>query len=96
MKLQPSPFQNSLKILCLKDSNDYGEILEKIPRPAPIDEIKIIDAQKEKQQAKKVAGKAPVSLSRIVWISTCRDCILHFTYLQSCHGLFLNGCTLKQ
>ena len=61
-------FSEQFKNIDLKDSNDYREIFEKIPNPAPIDEIKIIDAQKEKQQVKKETRKEPMSLSRIVWI----------------------------
>ena len=52
MKLLLFPFQNSLKILSLRTANSYEEILKKIPNPAPIDEIKIIDSTKEKQSVK--------------------------------------------
>ena len=60
-------FSDQFKNIILKDSNDYGEIFKKIPKPAPIDEIKIIDVQKEKQQAKKEIRKKPVSPTRILW-----------------------------
>jgi transglutaminase-like putative cysteine protease len=60
-------FSEQFKNIILKDSNDYREIFAKIPNPAPIDEIKIIDAQKEKEQVKKETRKKPMSFSRIVW-----------------------------
>jgi hypothetical protein len=60
-------FSEQFKNIILKDSNDYREIFEKIPNPAPVDEIKIIDAQNEKQPVKKGTRKEHVSLSRIVW-----------------------------
>jgi len=61
-------FSEQFKNIELKDSTNYEEIFEKIPKPAPIDEIKIIDSTKEKQQAIKEIKKQPVSLTKIVWI----------------------------
>ncbi len=40
-------FSEQFKNILFKDSNRYQEIFEKIPKPAPIDEIKIIDSTKE-------------------------------------------------
>jgi protein-glutamine gamma-glutamyltransferase len=61
-------FSEQFKNIALKDSNNYEEIFEKIPKPAPIDEIKIIDSTKEKQQVTKEINKQPVSLTKIIWI----------------------------
>ncbi|MEO8765207.1 MAG: transglutaminase domain-containing protein [Ginsengibacter sp.] len=61
-------FSEQFKNIVLRDSNDYREIFEKIPGPAPIDEIKIIDAHKDKQVVKNEARKKPVGLLQIMWI----------------------------
>ncbi|MEP6951000.1 MAG: transglutaminase-like domain-containing protein [Ginsengibacter sp.] len=61
-------FSEQFKNIVLKDSNDYREIFEKIPKPAPIDEIKIIDPQKEKEQVKKETRKKPMSFTQLIWI----------------------------
>ncbi len=61
-------FSEQFKNIAVKDSNNYREILDKIPRPAPIDEIKIIDSTKEKQQANKEIKKHSISLTRAIWI----------------------------
>jgi protein-glutamine gamma-glutamyltransferase len=60
-------FSEQFKNINLKDSNDYREIFAKIPKPAPVDEIKIIDVQKEKKQPKKETMKKPMSLTRLLW-----------------------------
>jgi hypothetical protein len=60
-------FSEQFKNIALKDSNSYEEIFEKIPKPAPIDEIKIIDTTGEKQQVNKEIKKQLLSLSHIVW-----------------------------
>ena len=62
-------FSEQFKDITFKDSNSYIEIFRKIPNPAPIDEIKIIDATAEKQQSAQIAKKTPVSLSHILWTS---------------------------
>jgi len=62
-------FSDQFKNISLKDSNSYEEIFQKIPRPAPIDEIKIIDSSKEQQQATKEIKKQPLSITKIVWIT---------------------------
>ena len=62
-------FSEQFKNIELKDTNSYEEILKKIPNPAPIDEIKIIDSTKEKQSVNKEIKKQPVSITKIVWIS---------------------------
>ncbi|HEY5407546.1 MAG TPA: transglutaminase-like domain-containing protein [Ginsengibacter sp.] len=62
-------FSEQFKNIELKDTNNYEEIFEKIPKPAPIDEIKIIDSTKEKQQAVKAAIKKPVSIKRTIAIA---------------------------
>lgn len=62
-------FADQFKNISLKDSNSYEEIFQKIPRPAPIDEMKIIDSTKEQQQVAKEIKKQPVSLTKIIWIA---------------------------
>jgi len=61
-------FSDQFKNITIKDSNNYKEILERIPKPAPIDEIKIIDTTSEKQQPIKEIKKPMISLSHILWI----------------------------
>ena len=62
-------FSDQFKNIPIKDSNDYKEIFEKIPKPAPIDEIKIIDSTKENSQPVKEVKKQSLSLRNILWIS---------------------------
>ena len=62
-------FSDQFKNLPLRDTNSYTEILQKIPKPVPIDEIKIIDSTAEKMQPKKEIKKEPLNVSRIVWAS---------------------------
>ncbi len=63
-------FSEQFKNIALKDSNDYKEIFAKIPKPAPIDEIKIIDTTQEKQVAIQMQKTKPLSIARIIWIGT--------------------------
>ncbi|MEP6584196.1 MAG: transglutaminase-like domain-containing protein, partial [Ginsengibacter sp.] len=60
-------FSEQFKNIPLKDSNDYKEIITKIPRPAPIDEIKIVDTTHEKQPVKSTKKLEPFSFSHILW-----------------------------
>ncbi|MEO6288341.1 MAG: transglutaminase domain-containing protein [Ginsengibacter sp.] len=60
-------FSEQFKNIALKDSNDYKEIFAKIPKPAPIDEIKIIHTTQEKQQPKTNKKAQPVSFTKMVW-----------------------------
>ncbi len=62
-------FSEQFKNINLKDSNDYREIFEKIPKPAPIDEIKIIDSTKEKEKALVQKKTSQISLIKIVWVT---------------------------
>ncbi len=61
-------FAEQFKNIALKDSNNYEEIFQKIPKPAPIDEIKIIDSTQQKQQPKKEIAKQRLNFSQIIWI----------------------------
>lgn len=62
-------FSEQFKNISLKDSNDYKEIFAKIPRPAPIDEIKISDTVQEKKPATTIKKKEPISFNTILWTS---------------------------
>ena len=62
-------FSEEFKNIALRDSNDYKEIFEKIPKPAPIDEIKIIDSTREKRQETKEIRKQPVNFTTLLWLS---------------------------
>ncbi|MEO8412386.1 MAG: transglutaminase domain-containing protein [Ginsengibacter sp.] len=59
-------FSEQFKDIAMKDSNNYEEIFQKIPKPAPIDEIKIIDTTQEKQQVKKEIKKNTLPFSQIL------------------------------
>ncbi len=52
-------------------TDSFGSILKKIPVPAPIDEIKIMETEQEKKQKSSLASSAskPVDWARLVWIS---------------------------
>ena len=71
-------FSEQFKNIALKDTNSYEEIFEKIPNPAPIDEIKILDTSQEKQAVKKEVPRQPKSLAQLAWIggTIILSCIL--------------------
>lgn len=60
-------FSDQFKNIALKDTNSYEEIFQKIPRPAPIDEIKIIDTSQSPTTPQQVISKQQVGLATIVW-----------------------------
>ncbi len=60
-------FSEQFKNITLKDSNDYREIFSKIPKPAPIDEIKILDTTQEKKPVAAIKKMQPVSFTKILW-----------------------------
>ena len=61
-------FSEQFKNIALKDSNNYKEIFAKIPKPAPIDEIKIIDSTQETKVIKSIKKAQPLSISKMLWI----------------------------
>ncbi len=61
-------FSDQFKNVMLKDSNDYKEIFAKIPKPAPIDEIKIIESTQEKQATKPIKKTQPPGIAKIIWM----------------------------
>ena len=60
-------FSEQFKNLSIKDTNSYKEIFAKIPIPAPIDEIKIIDSTKEKPVINKAVVKKNISAATILY-----------------------------
>ncbi|HVZ96306.1 MAG TPA: transglutaminase-like domain-containing protein [Chitinophagaceae bacterium] len=68
MNITALSFSEQFKNLNLKDSNDYKEIFEKIPLPAPIDEIKILDSAKEKQPVTKAGKKETTGFKKLPWV----------------------------
>jgi protein-glutamine gamma-glutamyltransferase len=62
-------FSDQFKNLNIKDSNNYKEILKKIPTPVPIDEIKIIETSKEKSQPEKIVAKPPMTIRQMLWLA---------------------------
>ena len=66
-KITALSFSEQFKNIALKDSNDYKEIFAKIPKPAPIDEIKILDTTQEKKPTASIKKTQPLSLSKILW-----------------------------
>jgi len=62
-------FSDQFKNIVLKDTNSYEEIFEKIPKPAPIDEIKILDTTQEKPVVKKELPPHPKSLTQLIWMA---------------------------
>ena len=52
------------------DSNSSREIFSKLPKPAPIDEVTILDPEKEKQDKKEIKKtKESFSLLQLLWIT---------------------------
>ena len=70
MEITAMSFSEQIKNIIPVDSNSSQEIFSKIPKPAPIDEITILDTEKEKQQKKEIKKeKEPFSLLGLLWIS---------------------------
>ncbi len=70
MEITAMSFSEQIKNIIPADSNSSQEIFSKIPKPAPIDEITILDTEKEKQQKKEVKKeKEPFNFLRLLWIS---------------------------
>jgi len=61
-------FSEQFKDLHVRDSTDEREIFRAVPRPAPIDEIKIVDSTAEKKQATKASAKQPSMVHPLPWI----------------------------
>ncbi|MEO8568197.1 MAG: transglutaminase-like domain-containing protein [Ginsengibacter sp.] len=68
-KITALSFSEQFKNIILKDSNDSKEIFAKIPKPAPVDEIKIIDSTQEKQVPNAIKKQKPVSYFKILLIA---------------------------
>jgi hypothetical protein len=70
MEITAMSFSEQIKNIIPLDSNSSQEIFSKIPKPAPIDEITILDTEKEKQQKKELKkSKQSFSLISLLWIS---------------------------
>ncbi|HUS00896.1 MAG TPA: transglutaminase-like domain-containing protein, partial [Chitinophagaceae bacterium] len=70
MEISAISFSEDIKNIIPIDSNSSDEIFSKLPKPAPIDEITILDTEKEKQQKKEVKKeKQSFSLLKLLWIS---------------------------
>lgn len=70
MQISAISFSEQIKNIILADSNNSQEIFLKLPKPAPIDEITILDTEKEKLQVKKSkANSKAFSLLRLLWIT---------------------------
>lgn len=70
MQISAVSFSEDIKNIIPADSNDAAEIFSKMPRPAPIDEVTILDPEKEKQQQKEAEkDKKAISLMTVLWTS---------------------------
>lgn len=70
MEISAISFSEDIKNIIPIDSNSADEIFSKLPRPVPIDEITILETEKERQQKKEAKKeKKPFSLMKLLWIS---------------------------
>lgn len=70
MEISAISFSEQIKNIIPVDSNSSQEIFLKLPKPTPIDEITILDTEKEKQQKKEIKKeKEPFNLFKVLWIS---------------------------
>lgn len=70
MEITALSFSEQIKNISPTDSNSSQEIFSRLPKPAPIDEINILETEKEKQQKKEIKKeKKPLDLVRLLWIS---------------------------
>jgi hypothetical protein len=70
MEISAISFSEDIKNIIPVDSNSSQEIFSKLPKPAPIDEITILETDKEKQQKKEVKKQErSLDLIKLLWIS---------------------------
>ena len=70
MEISAISFSEDIKNIMPVDSNSSKEIFTLLPKPTPIDEITILDTEKEKQQKKEATKeKKEFSLVTVLWIS---------------------------
>ncbi len=60
-----------LKNLAPTEIDSFGSIVKKLPKPVPIDEIKIMETEQEKKEKKELAAKQSKSVNwvNILWIT---------------------------
>jgi transglutaminase-like putative cysteine protease len=84
MQITAMSFSEQIKNIIPIDSNSSQEIFSKIPKPAPIDEITILDSEKEKQAKKEIKKiKEPLNLLTLLWISLAIICSLVLLVLSA-------------
>ncbi|MBN9295683.1 MAG: hypothetical protein J0I41_01675 [Filimonas sp.] len=71
MHITAASFAEALKNLQPTPTDSFGSILARIPKPTPVDEIKIIDEEKAAAKAKKdpFATETSVDWTRALWIT---------------------------
>jgi transglutaminase-like putative cysteine protease len=70
MEISAISFSENIKNIIPLDSNSSKEIFSLLPRPVPIDEVTILETEKEKLQKKEVKKeKKEFSLMTVLWIS---------------------------
>ena len=70
MEISAISFSEDIKNILPIDSNSSREIFSKLPKPAPIDEVTILDPEKEKREKKEIKKtKESFSLLQLLWIT---------------------------
>jgi len=71
MHVTAASFAEALKNIEPGDNDSMLSILKKVPKPVPVDEIKIIEPESKEQQKKKenIAQQQPIDWIRILWIA---------------------------
>ncbi|WP_153796164.1 transglutaminase domain-containing protein [Foetidibacter luteolus] len=70
MHITAASFAEALKNLKPSERDSMQSVLKKVPKPVPIDEIKIIDPEAEAQQKKKqqLAQPQPIDWIKVLWL----------------------------
>jgi len=70
MEVTALSFSEVIKNLPPQAGEEMNALIKKLPKPAPIDEVRILDTEKEKKETKKEKKTTPpVSLWKILWIT---------------------------
>jgi acyl-CoA synthetase (AMP-forming)/AMP-acid ligase II len=71
MHVTAASFAEALKNIKANDDDSLLSVLKKLPKPVPIDQIKIIDPEAEAKQKKlqEEAAKEPIDWIKVLWIA---------------------------
>ena len=71
MHITAASYAEALKNIEATDKDDLPSIIKKVPKPVPVDEVKIIenDLVKKNEKKKAAANDEPVDWLRVIWVT---------------------------